>query len=514
MADFAKRSEVTIETMGKVHNPTGEGVRAISAQVQAKAAKHQANGTAATIATTTTTTIATTTATTSSVDTHETKVKEGTAKRNITRKKTAGKDTGNFNSAYKKQGGHGKGQWKDDMDPSAYVVDDTLVIDEKDPIYDEAEDSDRYILSSSTTTAGTAATGAERGSLADKRGYDPATAKAVYGPLLTKSEFKVQLRECLNEYFDAGDADEVIRTLQELGCQEYHAEIVKQAISLSLDKGPREREWTSRLLTCLHPTPLSMEELQAGFEFLLDSLEDLCTDVPDAKTLVASFLARAVVDEVLPPAFLSEQNNERPGDAVIEKAISLLNREHSTARLERVWGPGDGRPVEDLKKDMDQLLQEYLCSSRELDEAARCVKELDARHFHHELVKRGVIAAMELDGKKAKAGETTVDDTDPDALSNMDAMAALIAFLVRNAIVSEYQVKKGIARLHARLSDTTLDVPAAPALLAAFERLATEQGCLSSTPTNGSTTGRPMELDSVTTDAATGTTTMTATAQE
>lgn len=279
---------------GKVHNPTGEGVRAISAQVQAKAAKHQANGTAATIATTTTTNTATTTTpsahvtSTTTVDTHETKVKEGTAKRNITRKKTADKDTGNFNSAYKKQGGHGKGQWKADMDPSAYVVDDTLVIDEKDPIYDEAEDSDRYILSSSTTTAttataGTATAGAERGSLADKRGYDPGTAKAVYGPLLTKSEFKVQLRECLNEYFDAGDADEVIRTLQELGCQEYHAEIVKQAISLSLDKGPREREWTSRLLTCLHPTPLSMEELQAGFEFLLDSLEDLCTDVPDAK---------------------------------------------------------------------------------------------------------------------------------------------------------------------------------------------------------------------------------------
>jgi programmed cell death protein 4 len=183
--------------------------------------------------------------------------------------------------------------------------------------------------------------------------------------------------------------------------------------------------------------------------------------------MVASFLARAVVDEVLPPAFLSEQNNDRPGDPVVEKAVSLLSREHCTARLERVWGPGDGRPVAELKKDMDQLLQEYLLS-RELDEAARCVKELQAPHFHHELVKRGVFSAMEQDGK----------NTTEDEVSNMDAMAALFGFLVRNAIVSEYQVKKGVARLHKLLPDLSLDVPAAPALLETFEKMAMEEGCL------------------------------------
>ena len=98
-------------------------------------------------------------------------------------------------------------------------------------------------------------------------------------------------------------------------------------------------------------------------------------------------------------------------------------------------------------------IKEYLLS-RELDEAARCVREMNAPHFHHELVKRGVSAAMELDG---------------DAMSNMDAMAALIDFLVRNAIVSEHQVNKGVSRLHERLPDLQLDVPTAPKLLEAFE---------------------------------------------
>jgi len=182
-------------------------------------------------------------------------------------------------------------------------------------------------------------------------------------------------------------------------------------------------------------------------------------------------LARAVVDEVLPPAFLSDMNNSRPGDPVVEKSVSLLSREHCNARLEKVWGPGDGRPVAELKVEMDQLLQEYLLS-RELDEAARCVKELEAPHFHHELVKRGVKIAMEGDGNAAQNGANHHE------LSNMDAMAALFAFLVRNAIVSEFQVKKGVARLHTLLPDLTLDVPAAPKLLKEFEAMAQEGGCL------------------------------------
>lgn len=180
--------------------------------------------------------------------------------------------------------------------------------------------------------------------------------------------------------------------------------------------------------------------------------------------MAGSFLARAVVDEVLPPAFLSDLNNDHPGDEVVEKAVGLLSREHCTARLEKIWGPGDGRPVAELKKEMDQLLLEYLLS-RELDEAARCVRELKAAHFHHELVKRGVRIAMEKDGKA-------------NTQENLDAMVALFSFLVKNAIMSEYQVAKGLARLHKILADLTLDVPAASTMLQEFEVMAKESDCL------------------------------------
>mmetsp|Transcript_22424 Transcript_22424/g.33898 ORF Transcript_22424/g.33898 Transcript_22424/m.33898 type:complete len:447 (+) Transcript_22424:127-1467(+) len=436
MADFAKRPEVTIETMGKVHNPSGAGVRAISSQVQNKTQKirEKENPVVDPAAS----------------ETHETKVKDvGTARRNITRKKST-ENEGAYDSRKKKQGGHGKGKWLEVQDGS--LDDYADPIDVNDPLYDETEEA-KYILS-----GGDAFIGEEEPS-----GYHESEGKAIYGPMLTLPEFKIRLAESIREYFDSGDSDEVIRSIEELKCRSFHPEVVKKAISLSLDEGPRERELISRLLTCLHPTPLSEEDMEEGFELLLQGLEELSIDCPDAKTMVGSFLARAVVDEVLPPKYLSTQNNERPGDPVVEKAVSLLSREHCTARLEHVWGPGDGRPVAELKTVLDQLLKEYLMS-RELDEAARCVREMNASHFHHELVKRGVTHAMEA--------------ADPrDAL---DAMSALFSFLTKNAIVSEYQVAKGLNRLNKLLPDLSLDIPTAPELLAEFEDMVKERGCLPS----------------------------------
>jgi programmed cell death protein 4 len=86
--------------------------------------------------------------------------------------------------------------------------------------------------------------------------------------------------------------------------------------------------------------------------------------------------------------------------------VGLLSSEHCTACLERVWGPGDGRLVMELKDSMDQLLKEYLLSR----EFASCVRELKSAHFHHELVKRGVRIAMEEDGGHRALALSSNDD--------------------------------------------------------------------------------------------------------
>jgi len=337
-------------SQGKVHNPSGQGVAAFTASKKRTEHSSQPHVKPA--------------------DEHATRnLEEGSARRNITRKKTDAKDTGRHDSRNKKQGGAGKGRW----DPMSEAYEGDLKLDRDDPMYVPEEDDEptSYVFSSSEA-------GSEsRHSGAAPDAYDAANDKAVYGPMLTLSEFKIRVSDAVREYFDSSDADEVVRCIHEMKCNEYHPEVVKRAISLGLDEGPRERELVSRLLACLHPVPLTDEEMGMGFEVLLDSIDDLVIDIPDAKvsssrrvltgspishtscaqSMVGCFLARAVVDEVLAPAFLSDRNNSHPGDCVVEKAVSLLSREHCTARLEKVWGPGDGRPVAELKDAIDQLLK-------------------------------------------------------------------------------------------------------------------------------------------------------------
>jgi programmed cell death protein 4 len=195
---------------------------------------------------------------------HDTQVKEvGSARRNITRKKSSAAE-GNYDSRNKKQGGHGKGQWDELMDGTLDEYVGSL--NEDDPLYDEVEES-RYILS---------AGGNEQEPIFDDEG------KPIYGPMLTLPEFKIRLAESIREYFDSADSDEVIRSIAELKCRAYHPEVVKKAVSLSLDEGPRERELVSRLLTCLHPTPLSEGDMEEGFELILKGLDELLIDCPDA----------------------------------------------------------------------------------------------------------------------------------------------------------------------------------------------------------------------------------------
>jgi hypothetical protein len=43
-----------------------------------------------------------------------------------------------------------------------------------------------------------------------------------------------------------------------------------------------------------------------GFVYLVDGLEDLVLDIPNAAQLVAVFISRTIVDDVLPPSFLHQ----------------------------------------------------------------------------------------------------------------------------------------------------------------------------------------------------------------
>lgn len=236
---------------------------------------------------------------------------------------------------------------------------------------------------------------------------------------------------------------------QELDAPGYAYEFVKRLINLAIDKTDTERELASRLLSEFYPDILSMSVIGKGFERLFEIVDEIEIDVPQAPEFLSAFVARAVVDEVLPPSFLTDAVICNLGGEIIDHAKILLSRHHSGAKLERIWGPGDGRPVEDMKVAVDQALMEYLLSS-DLDEAERCLTELHSPYFFHEIVKRAVMLGMDKSEKERAQ------------------LSALLKHLASTQMLTKTQAEKGFNRLYSTLPDIVLDSPAAPQILEEF----------------------------------------------
>lgn len=105
--------------------------------------------------------------------------------------------------------------------------------------------------------------------------------------------------------------------------------------------------------------------------------------------MLGRFIARAVADDILPPKFVYGYKGNvdlNPAIVALAKAETLLSLRHAYTRLDNVWGVSGGdKPTKLLVKRMKLLLEEYL-SSNDIQEAARCLRELDVPHFHHEVV--------------------------------------------------------------------------------------------------------------------------------
>ena len=234
---------------------------------------------------------------------------------------------------------------------------------------------------------------------------------------------------------------------------------MKRLVNRSCDKSDRDRELVSQLLSALYPNVLSSNTIGKGFERLFEIVDEIEKDAPAAKTILATFLARAVVDEVLPPSYLADSVVCSLGGEVVEQAKIMLSRDHAGAKLERSWGPGDGRPVEDMKVAVDQLLQEFLLS-KDTAEAVRCISELKAPLFLHEIVKRAVCNAMDKDTEQQRC------------------MSELLTQLSRRELLSAQQAEKGFHRLHHMLPDLALDTPSAVQVLADFTARAKAEGVI------------------------------------
>ncbi|BBH09003.1 MA3 domain-containing protein [Prunus dulcis] len=191
--------------------------------------------------------------------------------------------------------------------------------------------------------------------------------------------------------------------------------------------------------------------------------DDLIVDIPDTVDVLALFIARAVVDDILPPAFLKKEMNYLPKDSKGVEVLKRAEKGYLAAPLhaeiiERRWGGSKKRTVEDVKAKINNLLIEYVVSG-DKKEACRCIKDLKVPFFHHEIVKRALVMAME----RRQAEGRLLD---------------LLKEAAEEGLINSSQVSKGFGRMIDYVDDLSLDIPNARGILQSLISKAASEGWL------------------------------------
>jgi len=218
----------------------------------------------------------------------------------------------------------------------------------------------------------------------------------------------------------------------------------------------------SKLLSAIYNVAVTPDKIADGFQAALNSLEDIILDNPDAVDMLSKFLARAIFDEVIAPAFLKNAVAQSSlAEQCLIDANGLLNQPFRSERLSHIWGAGDLSSVKRLKGEIAMMFEEFL-NTGDLHEADRTVRELNARFFHPQLVKQGIVLALQKEGENRKK------------------ILSLIQALSKEDLVSKEHVNEGFALCYKGLEDLKLDLPNAPTQLKEVVQNAKDLGVLDS----------------------------------
>jgi len=280
--------------------------------------------------------------------------------------------------------------------------------------------------------------------------------------VISKTEVNSPIQVLIQEFLTSGDVNESIKSLKELKIGAQHDQFVKKCILSAMERKAEERELVSKLLSSIYNIAVIPEKLAEGFQAALDDLEDVVLDTPDAVGMLSKFLARAIIDEVVPPAFLKHAiAKSELAEQCIQLANSLLNQPFRSERLAHVWGAGDLSSVKRLKEEVTLTLKEFLINN-DFNEVDRSIRELNAHAFHPQVVKQTIREALTKDEAERKK------------------LMSLLAFLSQSDLISKDHMKKGFNYCCEAIDDLKLDVLNAPTILIGFIRTAKSEDWLDS----------------------------------
>jgi len=266
---------------------------------------------------------------------------------------------------------------------------------------------------------------------------------------------KSSLDECFREYFTSGSFEQCAENIIQLNeaapfhYEVVHYEVVKRGIRMALDKDNKCRELMSRFLayyTGNHPTAvLQANAVQRGFELLVQSCSDLYMDVPDILYLLSCFIARAVVDEALPPRFVDDcaVSPADMGKRVLLHVQKVLAQKNSYARLDKVWVSGKDKSVGELKASIKSYIREYFTNS-DMNDTVCNIKELAVPYFNHEIVKQLIVLACDYKENEVQLSKN------------------LLSLMVSKQLITRRMVQQGFSKVAAAKDDYLPDIPNLP----------------------------------------------------
>jgi hypothetical protein len=267
--------------------------------------------------------------------------------------------------------------------------------------------------------------------------------------VLAKIDVDSPVQVVLREFYVSGEESEAVRSFKEIVPLEAHAQFVKKLLIFAMERYAFEREHASRLLSALYEKALSAVEIAEGLQAALDAVDDFTLDIRGGVDMLAKFIARAIVDEVVPPAFLKNAIADTDkAKEVLSLANALISERHGSERLAHIWGPGDMTSVKRLKEEVSTIIGEYI-SNEDQKEAYNSVRNLGAPSFHPQFVKQAVRAALEQPNQAGKISQ-------------------LLKFFSTTGLISSDHLSKGLQLVFASKDDIKLDVPNAETLLAQF----------------------------------------------
>ncbi|XP_061347457.1 eukaryotic translation initiation factor isoform X1 [Gastrolobium bilobum] len=134
----------------------------------------------------------------------------------------------------------------------------------------------------------------------------------------------------LEEYFGVGLLDEALCCVEELKSPAYHPEVVKEAISLALDKSPPCVQPVANLLEYLfNKKILSARDIGTGCLLFGSMLDDIGIDLPKAPNnfgeIVGKLILAGVLDFKVVAEILKKVDDDRFQKAIFDSALQVIS---------------------------------------------------------------------------------------------------------------------------------------------------------------------------------------------